>query len=172
MTIKNLHELFIHQLQDLYSAETQIIKALPSLISLATDQELRDALTEHLEVTQTQKQRLETIAENLDFTVGGHECLGIKGLIAENQETLKKIADPATKDAAIIIGAQRIEHYEIAVYGGAAQYAREMDHAEAADLLETTLQEEADADEKLTALAEGGFFSSGINEMADEEEGM
>lgn len=170
MSIQNLHELFLHELRDLYSAESQIIKALPVMISKATDPDLRLALGEHLEITKTQLERLDTIAEDFDFLVQGHECLALKGLIKENEETLKEITDPATKDAAIIIGAQRIEHYEIAVYGGVAQFARDMDHIEAADLLETTLQEESDADEKLSSLAEGGFFSNGINEMANENE--
>jgi ferritin-like metal-binding protein YciE len=166
MPVTDLHGLFLHELRDLYSAESQIIKALPKMITAASDSKLKEALTEHLLVTKKQLARLDTIGEEFDFKISGHECQGIKGIITEAEETLKEIKDAATKDAAIIVSAQRVEHYEMAAYGGAVAFAKEMDHAEAAGLLETTLKEEGDADKALSGLAQGGMFSEGLNQTA------
>lgn len=169
MSVTTLDELFQHELMDLYSAETQIIKALPEMISEASDQELKDALREHLEVTKEQKTRLEDIAKDIEIKVTGHECQGMKGLIKETQDTLKEIDDPSVKDAAIIVMAQRVEHYEMAAYGGAVAFAEELGYDDASDLLKQTLDEEMDADKTLTGLAEGGLFKAGLNAEADDE---
>lgn len=168
MKIVNLHQLFLHELRDLYSAETQIIEALPEMIENASDEKLSAALEDHLKVTREQLLRLDKIAEEFDFHAAGHNCEGIKGIIAEAKNTLRDITDSATKDAAIIVLAQRVEHYEMAAYGGTAQFAREMDYGDAADLLEKTLKEEGDADKKLSSLAKGGIFSAGLNDTAAE----
>lgn len=169
MSVTDLHELFLHELRDLYSAETQLIQALPKMVSAASDDKLKAALTDHLMVTKEQLSRLETIAKEFDFKIKGHECQGIKGIITEAEETLKEIKDAATKDAAIIVSAQRAEHYEIAGYGGALAFAKEMGHAEAASLLEETLKEEGAADKALTGLAQGGLLFEGINTIANKE---
>lgn len=169
MKITNFHDLFLHELRDLYSAETQIIKALPKMIAEASNDTLKMGLQEHLEETKEQLKRLDTLGEEFDFKIEGHECKGIKGIIQEGEETLKEITDPSTKDAAIIVAAQRVEHYEIAAYGSAAEFARQMEHDDAVDILEETLDEEGAADEKLTAVAEGGIFTKGVNEEAMED---
>ncbi len=168
MKISNLNELFLHELGDLYSAETQIITALPEMISSATDEKLSQALEDHLQVTREQLSRLDEVAEGLDFQLSTNHCQGIAGIIAEAKETLSKISDSATKDVAIIVLAQRVEHYEIAAYGGAVEFARELDYPEAEELLEKTLKEEGQADKKLSSLAKGGIFSAGLNDTAIE----
>lgn len=169
MAITDLHQLFLHELRNLYSAESLIIKALPKMIAEASHEELKLALDEHLIITKAQLERLDTIAEDFNFKTREHECVGMKGILSEAEETLKEITDPATKDAAIIASAQKVEHYEIAGYGSVSQYARDMEHDEAADILEETLDEEIEADDNLTELAEGGLFSSGINKEAIED---
>ena len=126
------------------------------------------ALEKHLDVTKEQLQRLETINQTMNFKKGAHVCEGMKGIIADGEKGLKDVTDPATKDAAIITAAQRVEHYEIAGYGTAAQFADEMGHAQEARLLKETLEEEKQADNELSDLATGGLFSTGINEEAME----
>jgi ferritin-like metal-binding protein YciE len=172
MKITNLHELFIHVLRDLYSAESQIIKALPKLIAKTTSEDLKTALQDHLDVTKNHLTRLDEMAEEFDFKAAAQVCLGVKGIIAEGDKTVAEISDPATRDAAIIAAAQRVEHYEIATYGAAMSFANEMGHDYAADLLQQTLDEESDADKLLTSLAEGGLLSDGINSKAAKEETM
>lgn len=166
MKITNLHELLIHELRDLYSAESQIIKALPKLISKANNEELKNALQDHLEVTKNHLSRLDEIAEEIEFKSSLPVCLGIKGIIVEGDKTVTEVSDPPTRDAAIIAAAQRVEHYEIAAYGTAMSFANEMGHDYVADLLQQTLDEESDADKLLTSLAEGGLLSEGINSQA------
>jgi ferritin-like metal-binding protein YciE len=170
MKITNLHELLIHELQDLYSAESQIIKALPKLITKAKNEDLKGALQDHLEVTKTQLARLDEISEEIEFKTGTPECVGIKGILAEGDKTVAQVSDPSTRDAAIISAAQRVEHYEIAVYGSAMSFANEMGHDYVADLLQQTLDEESDTDKLLTSLAEGGLLSDGINSKAVKED--
>lgn len=170
MRISNLQQLLEHEIKDLHSAERQIIDALPSMISSATHEELIAALEDHLDVSRKQLQRLQTVASDLDITVSASDtCEGIKGIIKEGEKMLKEIDDSATKDAAIIAAAQRVEHYEIAGYGSAAEYARQLGFNDAADELETTLEEEKEADESLSSLATGGWFTAGINENAIED---
>lgn len=169
MPITALHDLLVKELHDAYSAEGQLVKALPKMISMATDQKLADALTQHLEVTRNHLERLDQIHSELGIT---HDkkivCKGMQGIIAESEKTLKEIEDAETRDAAIIAGAQKAEHYEISMYGSAVQFAREMGHENIADLFEDTLAEEKDADGLLTKIAQGGLFSSGVNERAAE----
>lgn len=169
MNITNLEELFFHELRDLYSAESQILQALPKMIEMASDADLRDGLEKHLEETRGHVERLDEIAEECDFKVTGHTCKAMQGIIAEGEELLKNVTDAATKDAAIIISAQRVEHYEIAAYGSAAAFASELEYGDAESLLRDTLNEESHADETLTGLAEGGIFTTGINDEATDE---
>jgi ferritin-like metal-binding protein YciE len=138
------------------------------MIAEASDEKLQEALQSHLEETKEQLNRLEQLSTEFDFKIEGHNCKGIKGIIAEGEESLKEITDPATKDAAIIASAQRVEHYEIAAYGTARALADQMDHDDASDILSTTLDEESAADEKLTGIAEGGWFEAGVNEEAND----
>jgi ferritin-like metal-binding protein YciE len=149
----SLQELYVEQLQDLYSAEQQIIKSLPKMIEAAQSEELRDALKEHLEVTRKQAERIETICEELGEEPENEKCKGMEGVLKEGSDLLKEVSDEV-KDAAIIAAAQRVEHYEMAGYGTARTYANLLGFDEAAGLLEETLEEEKEADETLTGLAE------------------
>jgi len=152
--LKTLEDLLIKELKDLYSAEKQIIKALPKMAKAANSDALREALEDHLEVTKEQAARLEQIFETLSISPRGPRCDAMEGLLEEGEELLEEDAAPAVRDAGIIAAAQRVEHYEMAGYGTASTFARLLDHNEMADTLQKTLDEEGDADEKLTELAE------------------
>ncbi len=154
MKLKTLHDLFVHELKDLYSAETQLVKALPQMAKAATNEELRAGFEEHLEETKNHVVRLEEIAEACECKLSGHTCKAMKGLIEEGSELISEDADDHVRDAGLIGAAQRVEHYEIAAYGTARALAKALGHDEAADLLEETLEEEKATDEKLTELAE------------------
>ncbi len=171
MASKSFHELFLDELRDLYSAEKQITEALPKLVKASSSPELEEALASHLEETHGQVERLEQIFESLGESPRGKKCKGMEGLIEESDETVRELPEGARRDAAIIAGAQRVEHYEISGYGTARAWAEEMDHREAAGLLEETLDEEAAADEKLTKIAMGGVLGEGINEEAEGDGG-
>jgi len=149
-----LHDLFIHELKDIYSAEKQLVKALPKMAKAASSEKLRDGIKEHLEQTEEQVERLEQIFESLDATARGVKCAAMEGLIKEGSEIMDEDAEPAVKDAALIAAAQKVEHYEIAAYGTLVTFANLMGHDEAQRLLETTLEEEKETDRKLTELAE------------------
>jgi ferritin-like metal-binding protein YciE len=159
----NLHDLLQHEIDDLYSAEEQIIEALPKMAEKATNSELKKALNEHLRVTREQKKRLDKIKSLLKIDeekkgffeklFGGTKCKGTEGLIAEGEKMMGEDMDPRVMDAAIIAAAQKIEHYEISGYGTARAYASELGLKEVASLLETTLNEEYKSDDMLTALA-------------------
>ncbi len=166
MHITNLRHLLTHELQDLHSAEVQIIDCLPILINSANSEELKSALQNHLEVTREQLRSLELIDGNLNAEKDGAVCVGMKGIVSEAQNGLESILDINTKDAAIIASAQKIEHYEIAAYGSALQFARQLELNDVADELERSLKEEKEADQELSSLAEGGLFSKGINKKA------
>jgi ferritin-like metal-binding protein YciE len=152
--INSLRELYIDHLRDLYDAENQLIKALPRMAKEASSDELRQAVEEHLEQTRGQAERLEQIFEQLGEKPKGKKCKGMQGVIEEGKETLEEDMEEDTKDAAIIAAAQRVEHYEIAGYGTARTYANLLGENEAAELLEETLNEEKETDQKLTQLAE------------------
>jgi ferritin-like metal-binding protein YciE len=154
MKLKTLDDLLVKELRDLYNAEKQLIKALPKMARGANSQALRHAITEHLDVTRMQAERLEKIFEMLDVSSRGPKCAAMEGLIEEGSQLLEEEGDPSVIDAGIIGAAQRIEHYEIAGYGVARTFARLLGHDKMADLLQTTLDEEAETDEKLTVLAE------------------
>src|ERR1700676_1498642 len=148
MKVEKLDQLFEEELRDIYDAEIQLVKALPKMAKAASSEELREALTEHLEQTKGQVQRLEEIFESLGVKPKGKPCAGMKGLIAEGQEVMEEDATEEMMDAALIGAAQRVEHYEIAAYGTARTFAEQLGNDEAAELLQLTLTEEKEADRK------------------------
>ena len=150
----DLHELFLEQLADTYNAEQQLIKALPKLAKAAETDELREALESHLEETEEQATRLEELAKGLDETIKRKTCAAMKGLVEEANDLLKEQKNSSALDAGIIAACQKVEHYEIASYGTLISWARQMGHDDAVSLLEETLEEEKQADEKLTSVAE------------------
>jgi ferritin-like metal-binding protein YciE len=154
MKLETLNELFIEQLQDLYSAEEQITEALPKMAKAASSPALQRAFEEHLEQSEGHIARLDQCFEKLDADPEGKTCKGMKGLIAEVEDLLDEDAEPEVLDAGLIAGAQRIEHYEIAAYGCARTYAQLLGMTELAQLLQQTLDEEKETDQKLTDLAE------------------
>jgi len=159
-----LQKLLTNELADLYDAENQMIKALPKMIDECSSTELQEALQEHLTVTQKQVTRLDQIFRDLGEKPS-KKCKGMAGIIAEGEELLKEDFEESTKDAGIIGAAQKVEHYEIASYGTARTLAEFLGHQRAAELLEQTLEEEKEADKRLTQIAE-----SSINSEASEEE--
>ncbi len=166
MKIENLHDLYVHSLKDLYSAEKQLVKALPKMAKNATDKKLKKGFEDHLEETKRQVGRLEEIFEGLEKKPGGMKCKGMEGLISEAEELLKdKPESAAVLDAGLIAAAQKVEHYEIATYGTAVEWARVMGHDKHVRLLQKTLDEEYKTNEKLTKVAE-----SAVNPAASEME--
>ena len=153
MKFSSLHDLYIEQLKDLHSAESQLTKALPKMAKAATNPELKAAFTEHLEETKGQLARLNQIGEKLGKPLSGHTCAAMKGLIEEGSEWMKEDAEPEVMDAGLIAAAQRVEHYEMAGYGTVHNFAELLEDEAAAELLAETLEEEEAADEKLTTLA-------------------
>ena len=153
MKMKTLHDLYIHELKDLYSAEKQLLKALPKMAKAATNDQLREALESHLEETETQAERLEKLLKELDTTTRGPKCAAMEGLVEEGKHALEEEMTDDVRDVAIICACQRVEHYEIAGYGCARTFARMLGFDDAADLLQQTLDEEKAADEKLTEIA-------------------
>ena len=151
--MKSLEDLFVHELKDLYSAEKQILKALPKMAKAASNEELKQAFELHLQETEGQVDRLEQVFEELGISSRGHKCHAMEGLIEEGKEIMESDADPEVMDAALIAAAQRVEHYEIAGYGCARTYAQQLGHNEAARLLQQTLEEEGNTDHKLTQIA-------------------
>jgi ferritin-like metal-binding protein YciE len=165
--INNLRDVYVEQLRDLYSAEQQLIKALPKMAKAATSPELAQGFEEHLEQTKGHAHRLEDIFKKLDEKPTGKKCKAMEGLVKEGSETISEDASDAAKDAALIAAAQRVEHYEIAGYGSVKTYANLLGEDEAAKLLEETLQEEKETDEKLTEAAES--INAEANEGEEEE---
>jgi ferritin-like metal-binding protein YciE len=165
MADSRLHEFFLDELKDVYGAEKQIVKALPKMQDAATSPELIQAFEEHLDVTNTQIARLEEIFENLGESADSKKCEAMKGILDEGEQIIKDTdKGTATRDVGLILAAQKVEHYEIATYGALLQLAHTMGHTEVAELLEATLDEEKEADLKLTEIAENK-----INYQASEE---
>ncbi len=163
MRMNSLRDLFVEQMQDLYNAEQQLIKALPKVAEAASTEELRSAVEEHLGQTEEHARRLEQAFELLGEKAEGRKCKGMEGLIKEASEAIKENMASNVKDAALIAGAQRVEHYEIAGYGCVKTYASLLEENEVVGLLDQTLQEEKETDEKLSQLADN------INVEAAEE---
>jgi ferritin-like metal-binding protein YciE len=153
MRLETLHDLYIHELKDLYSAENQLIRALPKMAKAAKNQQLAAGFQEHLEQTKEHAARIEKILAKYKKSTRGSRCKGMEGIIAEGAEMVEEQADAEVKDAGLIAAAQRVEHYEMAGYGTARTFAEMLGDNEGAKLLQTTLQEEAATDGKLTKLA-------------------
>jgi ferritin-like metal-binding protein YciE len=163
--LNSLDDLLVHELQDIYNAEGQILKALPKLIKAASHPELQSAFEAHLEQTEGQVARLDQVFKLLGVPAKGRKCEGMAGLIEEGRKTMEEDAEPAVMDAALIAAAQKVEHYEIASYGCVCTYAEMLGYDQVHELLGQNLDEEETTDEKLTALAE-----SVINVEAEEGE--
>ena len=154
MKVTTLDELLEDELKDIYSAETQLIKALPKMAKAAESNDLRAAFQKHLEQTRVHVRRIEEICSDLKTRPQGKNCAGMEGLIREGEEVIQSEAESEPKQAALIGAAQRMEHYEIAAYGTARAHARQLGYLKAVDLLGRSLEEEKEADKKLTRVAE------------------
>jgi ferritin-like metal-binding protein YciE len=154
VALTSLDDLFLHELRDLYSAENQIIKALPKMAKNATSPQLKRAFEEHLGQTREQAERLKQIFERLDESPGRQKCKGMEGLIEEGADLIEEDIDGDVLDAGLIGAAQRVEHYKISAYGTARAFAEQLGNSHAAKLLQRTLDEEAATNDKLTTLAE------------------
>jgi ferritin-like metal-binding protein YciE len=163
MNLTSVEKLFVHELKDLYSAENQLLAALPKMANAASTQELKDGFEQHQKETEEHISRLEQIFQDLNYSPTGEKCDGMEGLIEEGEEIIEMEGDPAVKDAALIAAAQRVEHYEIAGYGTVRNLAQHLGNQNAEQLLQKTLDEEGATDKKLTNLAESGPH---INKMA------
>jgi ferritin-like metal-binding protein YciE len=163
MEMESLRDLLVEQLKDLYSAENQIIKALPKMIKTASSNELKSAFQTHLEQTKGQVERLDRIFKDIDVSPRGKKCKGMEGLLAESKELMEEDAEKDVMDAGLIAAAQHVEHYEIAGYGCVRTYAQLLGLKNAAELLQQTLDEEKETDELLSGLAES------INVEAEKE---
>lgn len=166
MAINTMNDLFVDELRDLYSAENQLVTALPKMASAAHSETLKKAFQDHLTQTQGHVKRLNDIFTQLGMSPGGKTCKAMQGLIAEGNEAIQMMGDPDVKDAALIGAAQRVEHYEMAGYGVTRTFAKQLGQDKFADTLQKTLDEEGDADKKLTSIAEGGLFKRGVNDKA------
>lgn len=154
MKITSLRDVFVHELKDLHSAEKQLTKALPKMAKAAANQELAAGFEHHLQQTEEHVQRLEKILKGLGESTRGEKCKAMEGLIEEGASVIHEDGVPEVIDALLISAAQRVEHYEIAGYGSARTFAEHLGETEAAELLQKTLDEEAETDKKLTEIAE------------------
>lgn len=170
MKVDSLRKLYIDELKDLYSAEKQILEALPTMAKKAANEELKQGFEQHLEQTRHQVERLDKIFQGLDERPTGKTCKGMQGLIKEGEEMIKEVSDPEVRDAGMISAAQRVEHYEMAGYGTVRTYAELLGEKEAARLLQQTLDEEGETDKKLTRIAER-HVNPAAHEMAGEGQG-
>src|SRR5580692_11016290 len=170
METNRLKHLYVEELKDLYSAESQMVKALPKMAKAATSEDLRTGFEEHLEQTKGHVSRLEDIFKALGESPKGRKCKGMEGLIKEGAEMIDEDPAPEELDAGLISAAQRVEHYEIAGYGCVATYAKLLRENDAEALLRQTLDEEKETDEKLTELASSINLEAAGSEESDEEE--
>ena len=163
MKIKDLKSLLVHELKDLYSAETQGVEALPKMAKAANDSKLKKALEAHLDESKEQVKRLEKIFADMDYEPTGTHCKGMEGLIKEGEDMIDEDAPDDVKDAGLIASAQRVEHYEMAGYGCARTFARLLGMNDVADVLQKTLDEEGASDEKLTKIAEEAINQDAVD---------
>ncbi|MHB1265017.1 MAG: YciE/YciF ferroxidase family protein [Gemmatimonadaceae bacterium] len=170
MELDSLRALYVEGLKDLYSAENQIMKALPRMIRAAENPQLKRAFEKHLRVTERQAKRLEKITKALGEKPTGKKCVGMKGLIEEAKELIAEKPEPEVLDAGLLAAAQHVEHYEMAGYGTVRTYARELGYDDQAELLQATLDEEQQTDEELTLLAESSINLEALVAGDDEEE--
>ncbi len=166
MTFESLRDVLAEQLEDLHSAEQQLVEALPKMASAAHTDELRKAFEHHLEETRGHLQRLDDLLPTIGIQSPSERCEGMEGLIREGDKIVEAQGDPMAKDAALIAAAQRVEHYEIAAYGTARTLADQLGMDDAKDVLDQILDEESNADTLLTKIATGGLMRSGVNEQA------
>ena len=165
-----LLDFFIEELRDIYWAEKHLVKALPKLEKAATSDELSTAFSDHLEATQEHVTRLEQVFEMLGEKARGKKCEAMEGLVKESESVIEDThAGSATRDVALIISAQKVEHYEIATYGGLAQLAKTLGKTDVANILGETLEEEKEADELLTNIAESSINQSATQEIGEEK---
>ena len=169
MKLNTLKQLYIEELRDLYSAENQLLKALPKMAKGASSEELKLAFENHLDQTKVHVERLEEIFERLDETPKGKTCQAMKGLVEEGSEILEEDGEESVLDAGIIAAAQKVEHYEIASYGTVRTFAQLLGQDEAAELLQETLDEEGEADKLLTQLAQEIVNPEALLEDAEAE---
>lgn len=163
MKINNLKDFYIDQLEDLYSAETQVIDALPAMVEAASSSELRDMLRGHLDESKRQRKRLERVMQAVGVQHNGKVCEGMQGILRENEDVMGNDVDPRVRDAALITDMQKIEHYEIATYGSVCSFAETFGDEENARILRENLDEEKDADRELTSLAERSVNASAMH---------
>lgn len=166
MKLETLNDLYVAELKDLYSAEHQLLKALPKMAKAASDAQLAQAFTDHLAETKGQVARLEKIFKKLDVSPKGKTCKAMEGLLEEGKELMSEDAAPTVMDAALIAAAQRVEHYEMAGYGCVRTFAQLLGFDDAASLLQETLDEEGAADKKLTKLAETVINAEAVGQEA------
>jgi ferritin-like metal-binding protein YciE len=168
--MNTLADLFQDELRDVYDAEKRILKALPKMAKAASDEQLRDAFTQHLEETRGQVERLEQVFASLDQKPKGKRCMGMEGIIAEGAELMEEDGEESVLDAGLIASAQRVEHYEITAYGTLMAWAKQLGYQEALELLGENEREEKETDEKLTEIAEGIINQQASAASGDEEE--
>lgn len=157
MEMETLKDLYVEELKDLYSAENQIIKALPKMIKAASHDDLKQAFTTHLRETEIHAQRIEQVCDELGVSPKGKKCVGMEGLLKEGSELIKEKPEPDVLDAGLIAAAQHVEHYEMAGYGCCRTYARQLGYESQAEMLQATLDEEGNADKILTSIAESSI---------------
>ena len=155
MKVNSLKQLYVEELRDVYDAENQIVKALPKIIKAASTPKLREAIEAHLQQTKGHVQRLEEIFKALGEPAKARKCDGLRGILDEGEKTISEGEQGPVLDAGLIAGAQRVEHYEMAAYGSLKTWAAELGESQAVQLLEETLNEEKEADKKLTEIAKG-----------------
>lgn len=170
MAMDSLADLLVDEIKDLYSAENQLVKALPKMAKKATSPALKKAFAGHLEETKGHVARLQTIGESMGIKLGGKKCKAMEGLVEEGKEILEEEGDGSVIDAALIGAAQRCEHYEIAAYGTVRAMAMTLGKKDIVKLLQQTLAEEGAADKKLTGIAEGEVLAKAAQAGSDEED--
>ena len=170
MKLNSLNKLYLEELRDLYSAETQLVKALPKMAKGASSDELKEAFESHFEQTKEHVERLTEIFDRLEEKPTGKTCQAMKGLIEEGSEMLEQEGDESVIDAGLIAAAQRVEHYEIAAYGTVRTFANSLGENDAAELLQQTLDEEAETDKQLSELADGIVNEKALTEDGAEKE--
>lgn len=168
MKLDTLEDLLVEQVQSLYSTEKQLTEALPKMAEASSSSDLKKAFTEHTEITKGQLNRLEEVYSKLGLVPEPMKNEQLSSLINKGEKVISMSGNAAVKDAALIAAAQSVEHYEIANYGSARAYARELGYKDVEKLLQQTLNEVGETDKKLSKIAEGGIFGSGINKAAKE----
>ncbi|HEX4795445.1 MAG TPA: ferritin-like domain-containing protein [Humisphaera sp.] len=171
-TFNSLNDLFVHEIGDLYDAENRLTEALPKMAEAASSSELKQAFNDHLRETQGHVRRLEEVFNLIGAKAKRETCPAMKGLIAEGEQMISATGDDRVRDAGLIAAAQRVEHYEMASYGAARTFARQLGLAQAADILQRTLDEEGETDKKLTRIAEGSINMQAGQNSASQMSGM